>query len=66
MIDSNETLAYENGRDAGYYAGYCDGVVEFAKYLKSNSFECDCNVIIFNAIDMDDLDNLVKDFLETR
>ena len=26
MIDSNETLAYENGRDAGYAEGYEDGV----------------------------------------
>ena len=26
MIDSNETLAYESGRDAGYAEGYEDGV----------------------------------------
>lgn len=25
MIDSNETLAYENGRDAGYLEGYAEG-----------------------------------------
>lgn len=26
MIDSNETLAYESGRDAGYADGYEDGI----------------------------------------
>lgn len=26
MIDSNETLAYESGRDAGYAEGYEDGI----------------------------------------
>lgn len=26
MIDSNETVMYENGRDAGYSDGYEDGV----------------------------------------
>ena len=26
MIDSNETLAYESGRDTGYTEGYEDGV----------------------------------------
>ena len=26
MIDSNETLAYESGRDTGYAEGYEDGV----------------------------------------
>lgn len=25
MIDSNETIMYENGRDFGYSAGYSDG-----------------------------------------
>ena len=28
MIDSNETLAYENGRDAGYSEGYEDALKE--------------------------------------
>ena len=66
MIDSNEILAYQAGRESGYNDGYYDGVVDFAKYLKSSSFECDCNVIIFDAIDTDYLDDYVKDFLETR
>ena len=26
MIDSNETVAYENGRDVGYAEGYEDGL----------------------------------------
>ena len=65
MIDSNETLAYENGRDAGYSEGYEDGVVAFAKYLKEKSFLCDSNEWhSFWAINVeDDLDDLVKDFL---
>ena len=66
MIDSNETLAYQAGRESGYDYGYCDGVVEFAEYLKMQSFLCDSNDWhSFNAIDVDDLDDLVKDFLKT-
>ena len=56
--------AYNNGKIEGYAEGYKNAIVEFAKYLKDNSKECDCNVIIFDAIDTDDLDNLAKDFLE--
>ena len=57
MIDSNETIMYENGREIGYEGGYdigysvgyvkgvdvgyIDGVKEFAAYLKKNSFMCD-------------------------
>ena len=62
MIDSNKTLEYENGETAGYFKGwghgYEDGVMEFAKYLKENSFLCDSNV-------EDDLDDMVKDFWES-
>lgn len=64
MIDSNETLAYQNGRESGYDYGYCDGAIEFAEYLKMQSFLCDSNDWhSFNAIDVDDLDDYVKDFL---
>lgn len=65
MIDSNETLAYEDGRDAGYAEGYEDGVIAFAKYLKNNSFLCDSNDwFSFNAINVDDdLDDMVVEFL---
>lgn len=62
MIDSNKTLEYENGETVGYFKGwghgYEDGVMEFVKYLKENSFLCDSNV-------EDGLDDMVKDFLES-
>lgn len=65
MIDSNETLAYENGRDAGYAEGFKDGVVMFAKYLKhhSGSYDLD-NYNSFDAIDIDYLDDFVEKFLD--
>lgn len=68
MVDSNETLAYENGRDAGYDDGYNDGVIRFAEYLKEHSFLCDSNdSFSFQAINVeDDLDDMVKDFLENQ
>lgn len=66
MIDSNETLAYQNGRESGYSYGYYDGVLEFAEYLKVNAFLCDTHDSWgFQAIDVDDLDDMVKDFLRT-
>lgn len=67
MIDSNETIMYENGRDAGYSEGFEEGIISFAKYLREQSFLCDSNDWhSFNAIDVDDLDDFVKDFLENR
>lgn len=33
MIDSNETLAYENGRDAGYSEGYEDALENVATII---------------------------------
>lgn len=61
---------YENGKTVGYFKGwghgYEDGVMEFAEYLKENSFLCDSNdSFSFQAINVeDDLDDMVKDFLE--
>ena len=67
MIDSNETLAYQNGRDAGYDDGYEDGAIMFAEYLKENSFLYDPNdSFSFQAIDVDDIKDLLTDFLENR
>lgn len=55
--------AYKNG----YSNGYEDGVVEFANYLKNHSFLCDPdNGFSFNAIDEDDLDDFVEDFLRGK
>ena len=42
-------------------------VTEFAKYLREQSFLCDSNDWhSFNAIDVDDLDDFVKEFLESK
>lgn len=48
-----------------YKEGYRDGVMEFAAYLKENSFLCDSNDwFSFHAINVeDDLDDLVEEFL---
>lgn len=46
---------------------YENAVKEFANYLKDKSFCCDPdNWISFQAIDIDDLDELVKDFLASK
>ena len=67
MIDSNEALAYQNGREAGYDDGYEDGAVMFAKYLKHRSCSYDLdNYHSFDAIDIDDLDDLVEEFLRKQ
>lgn len=46
MVDSNETIMYENGRDAGYTEGYEDALIDVAKVIgdtcPSCLFEKDC------------------------
>lgn len=50
MIDSNETNAYENGRDVGYSEGYEDAVENMAKVISEECgkggcpFNKDCDV----------------------
>lgn len=67
MICGEVALAYQKGRDSGYDDGYEDGAIMFAKYLKQNSCAYDLNNYhSFNAIDVDDLDDFVKDFLENK
>lgn len=40
------------------------GARKFAEYLKAHSFMCDTDHrFSFNAIDVDDLDDLIEDFL---
>lgn len=39
MIDSNEALMYENGRDAGYLEGYEDGLMFKIKTIEPNPNE---------------------------
>ncbi len=47
-----------------YKAGFKNGVIKFANYLKENSFLCDPdNGFSFDAIDVEDLDDLVEEFL---
>ena len=55
MIDSNETLAYENGRDAGYAEGYENGLM--TKVEKLEPHPTDAIVIEFNFNDIK-LDNM--------
>lgn len=49
-------LAYKNG--------YAAGARKFAEYLKAHSFMCDPDHrFSFSAIDVDDLDDHIKNFL---
>lgn len=49
-------LAYKNGYEAG--------TRKFAEYLKTHSFLCDPEMrSSFYAIDVDDLDDFIEDFL---
>lgn len=39
MIDSNETIAYENGRDAGYDNGYEDALEDVVTLIFNKGLE---------------------------
>ena len=39
MIDSNETIMYENGRDCGYEEGFDDCRSELMKVIESLAYE---------------------------
>lgn len=48
-----------------YKSGFEKGVIKFANYLKERAFLCDANDWwSFQAIDIDDLDDLIDDFFE--
>lgn len=50
-----------------YEPGFRDGVIKFAKYLKDHSCFYDIdNYHSFSAIDVDDLDDLVVEFLDKK
>ena len=52
-------LAYKNG--------YKDGILQFVNYLKNHSFLCDPeHRFSFDAIDVDNLDDFVEDFLRGK
>ena len=67
MTDSNEIIIYENGRDAGYSEGFEAGIMAFVEYLKEHSCSYDLdNYHSFDAIDIDNLDDLVKEFFDNK
>ncbi len=39
MIDSNETVMYESGKDSGYYEGYEDCKDEMKEIIESMAYE---------------------------
>ena len=48
-----------------YESGFINGVIKFANYLKEHACSYDLdNYHSFDAIDMDDLDDLVEEFLD--
>lgn len=64
-IDEHENTGYGETTRKFYNIGYEDGVYRFAKYLKEQAFLCDSDTrFSFEAIDADDLDDLVYDFLK--
>lgn len=50
-----------------YESGFKNGVIKFANYLKTNSCSYDLdNYHSFEAIDIEDLDDLVEEFLDKK
>lgn len=50
-----------------YESGFKNGVIKFAEYLKKHSCEYDLdNYHYFEAIDVEDLDDLVEEFLDKK
>lgn len=57
-----KALAYDRNQ---YDAGFVEGVIAFADYLKEQSFICDPgNGHSFYAIDVEEMAGYIKDFLE--
>ena len=54
MIDSNETIMYENGRDAGYVDGFEQGLLINVKKLDPHPTEA--ITLFYDREDMDELD----------
>lgn len=50
-----------------YESGFINGVIKFANYLKKHSCSYDLdNYHSFEAVDVDDLDDLVEEFLDKK
>ena len=54
MVDSNETVMYENGRDAGYAEGFEYGLLSNVKKL--NPYSTEAITLFYDREDMDELD----------
>ena len=60
MIDSNETIMYENGRDSGYAEGYEDGLMIKVEKLEPHPTEAIVVGFNFNDINLDDMQALFE------
>jgi len=50
-----------------YESGFKNGVIKFAEYLKKHSCKYDLdNYHYFEAVDIEDLDDLVEEFLDKK
>lgn len=58
MIDSNETLMYESGRDAGYLKGYEDGLSSKIKTINPGQAEVIVLSINFDKIALDNAEDI--------
>lgn len=65
MIDSNETLAYESGRNAGYAEGYEDGLMIKVEKLEPHPTEAIVVSFSFDNIDLDDMQELFR-YIESK
>lgn len=66
-VDKDELVKALNYDRQQYTEGYKDGVLEFANYLKSQSFLCDPdNGFSFYAIDEDDIDDFAEEFIRGK
>ena len=64
MVDSNETIMYENGRDVGYVEGFKQGLLSNVKKLDPHPTE---SITLFYDIeDMDELDVIDTVYLLQR
>lgn len=50
-----------------YESGFRNGVIKFAEYIKKHSCSYDLdNYHYFEAVDIEDLDDLVEEFLDKK
>ena len=61
MVDSNETLAYESGRDAGYVEGYEAGIMTKVEKLEPHPTEAIVFGFDFDKINLNDTYDLFND-----